>query len=361
MRIAQIAPLWERVPPRRYGGVEAVVSDLTEELVRRGHTVTLFASGDSETSASLRAVRDLPLNADAGVREPEVHRLMQVVAVLDHAGSFDIIHSHVHSNTGCLAVPFLSRCSTPVVHTIHCFGNSDNGLLFSRFAAENYVSVSDDQRRHLPDVRYVATVHHGIDVERFPFRLRPTDPPYLAFLGRLRPEKGAHHAIEVARRVRLVLKLAGRVKQADRDYFNRAVRPHIDGVRVEFLGELGFEEKTRLMAGATATLIPTDLPEPFGLVTIESMACGTPVVAMPAGAVQEIVAHGRTGFIARSVDEMADLVARVGRLRRAACREHVTSLFSLGRMADDYERVYQRLIGEDARCRDLAPSSLGHR
>jgi glycosyltransferase involved in cell wall biosynthesis len=358
MRIAQIAPLWERVPPKRYGGVEAIVSDLTEELVRRKHSVTLFASGDSETSASLRATRELPLNADVRVREPEVHRLMQMVAVLDHAESFDIINSHVHSNTGCLAIPFLSQCSTPVVHTIHCFGNSDNNVLFARFAAENYVSVSHDQRRHLPDVRYVATVHHGIDVERFSFRSLPADPPYLAFLGRLRQEKGAHHAIEVARRVGLILKLAGRVKQADHHYFERAVKPHIDGERVEFLGELGFEEKTRLMAGAAATLIPTDLPEPFGLVTIESMACGTPVVAMPAGAVHEIVAHGRTGFIARSVDEMAELTARVGGLNRVACREHVTSLFSLRRMADDYERVYQRLIEEGAPCRDPASSSL---
>jgi glycosyltransferase involved in cell wall biosynthesis len=351
MRIAQIAPLWERVPPRQYGGIEAVVSDLTEELVSRNHSVTLFASGDSETNACLRSIRNLPLNADTRVREPELHRFMQLVEVLDHADSFDIIHSHIHSHTGCLAIPFLNLCSTPVVHTIHCFGSCDNIALFNRFAAECYVSVSHDQRRHLPDIRYAATIHHGIDVERFPFRSQPADPPYLAFLGRLRPEKGAHHAIEIARRAGFLLKLAGRVKQADRDYFEQAVKPHVDGRQVEFLGELGFEEKTQLMAGAIATVIPTDLPEPFGLVTIESMACGTPVIVTPVGAVREIVAHGRTGFVARSVDEMAKLTMRVGQLSRPICREHVRRRFTARRMADEYERVYRHMIEEGARYR----------
>ncbi|MBN1172228.1 MAG: glycosyltransferase family 4 protein [Micromonosporaceae bacterium] len=340
MRIAQVAPLWEPVPPTRYGAVETLVASLTGELVRRGHQVTVFASGDSSV-AGLSAVCPRALNHDDSLVEPEAYRLMQMRQVIDRVSEFDVIHSHLHSNTGCLGLVALAGMSTPVVHTVHCFFNTDNTPLFRRLADERFVAVSADQRSSMPGLNYQATVHHGVDLSRIPFCEAPDSPPYLAFLGRLRPEKGAHIAIEVARRLRLPLKIAGRVKAADRSYMRQTIQPHIDGDQVEYLGELDHTSKLQLLGGAVATLLPTTLPEPFGLVTIESMATGTPVVGFDTGAFRELVVHGRTGFIARTMDDLTRYTRLAARLDRAACRSRVARPFSLPHMVDQYEAVYQ--------------------
>ncbi|MBT8227081.1 MAG: glycosyltransferase family 4 protein [Dactylosporangium sp.] len=342
MRIAQVAPLWEPVPPPRYGAVETLVADLTGELARRGHEVTVFASGDSSVTG-LSAVCSGALNHDGSLVEPEAYRLLQMRQVIDRAAEFDVIHSHLHSNTGCLGLLALTVLVTPVVHTVHCFFNSDNRSLFLRLAGERFVAISADQRLSLPGLNYQATVHHGVDLSRIPFREVPDSPPYLAFLGRLRPEKGAHLAIEVARRLRLPLKIAGRVKEVDRPYARQMIKPHIDGHQIEYLGELDHASKLQLLGGAVATLLPTTLPEPFGLVTIESMATGTPVVGFDAGAFRELVAHGRTGFIARTMNDLTRYTRLAARLDRGACRSRVATAFSLPHMVDQYEEVYQEV------------------
>jgi glycosyltransferase involved in cell wall biosynthesis len=328
--------------------VELLVADLTDELAGAGHSVTLFASGDSTTKGVLRSAHRKALNDDPTIVEPEIYRMLQVQDVLDCENDFDLIHSHVHSNTGCLAIPFLAQCRTPVVHTVHCFFNQDNLLLFTRFAEQRYVAISADQRRRLPHLNYLATIHHGIRVERFPFYQHPSTPPYLAFLGRIREEKRPHVAIAAARKAGLLLRMAGRVKPVDQRYFRDEIEPHIDGINVEYLGELDFLGKTALLGGAVATLVPTWLPEPFGLVTIESLACGTPVIASKGGAIEELLVGGGTGMIVSSDFELSDAVAVVARFDRRACRSNVESRFSLNRMVRAYESVYRAVLAAES-------------
>ena len=344
MRIAQIAPLWESVPPRAYGAVENLVADLTEALVTRGHQVTVFASGDSKVAGELHAGHPVSLHSDPGVAEPEIYRMLQLAEVRDRAHEFDVIHSHVHSNTGCSAVPALTGLATPVLHTVHCFFNEDNARLFRHYRAERYVAISEHQLRSLPGLNYRGIVRHGLDVARFPAHLEPAGDPYLAFLGRTRPEKGVHLAIETARRAGLPLRIAGRVKPQDAPYFDQVIAPYIDGVEVSFLGELDFPAKTALLAGARATLVTSLIPEPFGLVTIESLACGTPVLALATGATPELVQTGVTGFLGRSPRELAAAAGRLSGLNRRRCRDHVARHFSTDRMADQYQDLYLQTV-----------------
>lgn len=345
LRIAQVAPLWERVPPVRYGAVEYLVGVLTESLKALGHEVTLFASADSITSARLVPGSRAALNNSQSIKEPEIYRILQLEAVRALCTDFDIIHSHVHSNSGCLAIPMLSGIDCPVIHTIHCFANEDNRPLFGMYAKENYASISHDQPRHFPAINLVANVHHGIDVGQFPFKEQPEEPEYLALLGRIRPEKGVHSAIRVALQAGVRLKIAGRIKPADKEYFVEQVLPHIDGDAVQYVGELGFREKTDLLAGAKALLFPITFNEPFGLVLIEAMACGCPVVALNYGAVGEIVVNNETGFILDSLGEMVEAVGRVGTLSRRVCRDHIERHFSSERMACQYSDAYSRVLG----------------
>ena len=340
MRIAQIAPLWESVPPRAYGAVESLVADLTEALVARGHQVTVFASGDSKVAGELHAVHPVSLHTDPEIAEPEIYRMLQLAEVRDRAQEFDVIHSHVHSNTGCSAVPALAGLATPVLHTVHCFFNDDNVRLFRRYGTERYVAISEHQRRSLPGLNYRGVVRHGIDVARFPNGPGLMGEPYLAFLGRIRPEKGVHLAIETARRADLPLRIAGRVKPQDTAYFDQVIAPHIDGDQVSFLGELDFPAKTALLAGACATLVTSLIPEPFGLVTIESLACGTPVLALATGATPELVQAGITGFLGHSPQDLAAAADRLPGLDRQRCRDYVARHFSTDRMADQYQELY---------------------
>jgi len=351
LRIAQIAPLWESVPPRAYGAVESLVADLTDSLVSRGHHVTVFASGDSKIAGELHSCHPVSLNADPELAEPEIPRMLQLAEVRDRANEFDVIHNHVHSNSGCSGLPALAGLATPVLHTVHCFFNRDNTALFQRYQAERFVAVSNHQRSTLPGLNYQGVVHHGLDLRRFPSKVDAGSDgsPFLVFLGRIRPEKGVHLAIEIAHRAGLPLKIAGRVKVRDSAYFAQAVEPHLDGDQVEYLGELDFDAKTRLLARARATLVTSLIPEPFGLVTLESLACGTPVVALPTGATPELVQDGVTGVLRSTTRELALGVHQAATLDPAACRAAVAERFSTARMTEQYLRLYARTAETRAR------------
>ncbi|MGC9526294.1 MAG: glycosyltransferase family 4 protein [Limnospira sp.] len=341
MRIAQIAPLWERVPPPAYGGTEAVVSTLTDELVRRGHDVTLFATGDSQTLAMLEPGCETGLRS-LGVLPPEyaVYEQMQLSKAFKRAGEFDLIHSHMDF----AALPYASFTKTPVIHTIHGILTPLVEQIYTQHRQQNFVSISNSQRREDLKLNYVATVYNAIATEQFKFYRKPDEPPYLAFLGRMSVEKGPHLAIAIAKRTGLPLKMAGKVDFENREFFDREVAPHIDGKQIEFLGEADTRLKNELMGRAIATLFPITWREPFGLVMIESMASGTPVIAMSLGSAPEVIADGKTGFLCENLEACVAAVAKVEKLDRRTCREHVEDNFSVRRMVDGYEAAYQQIL-----------------
>lgn len=343
MRIAQVAPLYERVPPRLYGGTERVVYGLTEELVRRGHDVVLFASGDSETSARLVPCAPRGLRLDPTVRDHIAYTIRELGKVSQMAHEFDIIHNHIDY----FAFPYSRLIRTPMVTTLH--GRLDIPELqdvFADFPEVRLVSISNAQRAPLPRAHWLATVYNGINLRHFTLRERPGS--YLAFLGRISPEKRPDRAIEIARAVDMPLRIAAKVDPADREYFEHAIRPLLHDPRVEYLGEIDEEQKDEFLGNAYAYLFPIDWPEPFGITMIEAMACGTPVIAMNHGSVPEVVVHGQTGFVCRTIAEMIEAVPKVARLDRRACRAHVAEHFTVERMADAYEDVYRRVVEEVA-------------
>ena len=338
MRIAQIAPLAEPVPPEMYGGTERVVSLLTEELVRRGHEVTLFASGDSQTAARLVAVTPEALRLSGEDVDPYVSLMLELGMVFDEADQFDVIHSHVDY----FALPFARHVRTPMVTTLH--GRLDlPGLptIYERYGEAPVVSISDNQREPLPGANWAATVYNGTDLSRFTFN--ETGGDYFAFVGRICPEKNIEGAIDIARRTGVPLRIAAKVDPVDVDYHESVVKPLMDARQVEFLGELGDEDKDELLGSARALLFPVDWPEPFGLAMTEAMACGTPVLALRRGSVPEVVEDGVTGFVRDSEDELAAVAHDVDRLSRRACRERVERHFSVDVMTDGYEAVYRRV------------------
>ena len=349
MRIAQVAPMYEAVPPHRYGGTERVVSYLTEELVRRGHDVTLFASGDSRTSARLVPTIERALREHCSLQELQelaipLH-LAMIGAMFQHA-AFDIIHCHLDY----LPFAFVPFVPTPVVTTLH--GRLDLRFLpqvFARFPDAALVSISQHQRAPLALLHphWVGTVSNGIPVDQFPFSEKPGD--YFLFLGRIAVEKRPDWAIAIAKRTGIRLKVAAKVDPYDQAYFDREIKPLFDHPLVDYVGEVDEQEKRQLLAGAYALLFPIDWPEPFGLVQIEALACGTPVLAMNRGAVPEVLRHEVTALIGNSVDELVALAPRIGALDRRACRREAERRFSASVMADGYEQVYTRMIAEHQR------------
>jgi glycosyltransferase involved in cell wall biosynthesis len=343
MRIAQIAPLWERVPPPAYGGTELVVSLLTDELVRRGHEVTLFATGDSQTLAKLESCSPQPLRAlDVSDQEADVYHTLQLNKVFGKASEFDLIHSHVDF----LAFPYANFVKTPTLHTIHGEIFPYLEPLWRNARQQNFISISDSQRRNDLGLNYVATVYNGIDTNIFPFYSQPREAPYLAFLGRMSPEKGPHLAIEIAKKLGWNLKMAGKVSRLEQEFFSKEVEPLIDGKQIEFLGEANHQQKCELMGNAVATLFPINWSEPFGLVMAESMVLGTPVIAMALGSTKEVIEDGKTGFLCHNVDECVAAVHRIDEIKRQACRNRVIHNFSVARMVDSYEAVYQQILSK---------------
>jgi glycosyltransferase involved in cell wall biosynthesis len=343
MRIAQIAPLMESVPPKRYGGTERIVSYLTEELVSAGHDVTLFASADSRTGAELRPMCDVGLRLAPTRKDPIAHHLVMLEEVRRCAEDFDIIHAHVDLLHYALLRDHCARCLT----TMH--GRLDLPLLARMheiFDDFPLVSISTHQRLPLRDANWVSTVHHGLPLDLLPFSAR--DDGYLAFLGRISPEKRPDRAIDIAVRAGARLRMAAKVDPADVDYWEQRIRPLVeDAPNVEFIGEIDEREKADFLGGARALLFPIDWPEPFGLVMIEALACGTPVIAYGHGSVPEVIEDGVTGFLVKSIDEAVRRVDEVGRLDRAAIRRTFERRFSAARMASDYVAIYRRMILQD--------------
>jgi glycosyltransferase involved in cell wall biosynthesis len=339
MRIAQVAPLHESVPPRYYGGTERVVSWLTEKLVALGHEVTLFASGDSVTNAHLVKSCKKALRLDPECIDPLAHHVLMIEEVFSRAEDFDIVHFH----TDYLHFPYSRREKIPHVTTLHGrLDIPDLVPLYKEFREAPLVSISDAQRKPLSWVNWIATVHHGMSPDELPFHEKAGE--YLAFLGRVSPEKGLDHAIEIAMRCGTKLRIAAKVDRADRDYFEDIIKPQLKHPLIDFIGEIGICEKADFLGNAVALLFPIEWPEPFGLVMIEAIACGTPVIAYPSGSVPEIILNGVTGFIVRDVDAAVAAVSKIGKIDRRACREHFELNFSDERMAKDYLNIYQKLV-----------------
>jgi glycosyltransferase involved in cell wall biosynthesis len=344
MHIAQIAPLTEAIPPKLYGGTERVVSWLTEELIALGHEVTLYASGDSVTSARLEAVWPRALRLDGGVRDPNALHMLMLEQVYQRASDFDFLHFHLDYYPFSL----FSRQPTPFVTTLH--GRLDlpeHQPVFDQFSSIPVVSISNSQRRPLPQANWVRTVHHGL-----PERLlvpKPVKPSYFAFLGRIAPEKGVDRAIRIAQHCGAPLKIAAKVDKADREYYDELIHPLIKAAsNVEYIGEISDRDKADFLSGAIVLLVPIDWPEPFGLVMIEAMACGTPVIAFNRGSAPEVIDEGVTGFIVEDETGAIGAVDRLGHLSRERIRKQFEKRFTARRMAQDYLSVYRSLAARIA-------------
>lgn len=352
MRIAQVAPLWELVPPNTYGGSELVVYLLTEELVRRGHEVTLFAAKGTETSAKLVPCCPTALRKmEEEIIKDKTHctvmsyELSMLQTVFQNASEFDVIHNHV----GFQMLPFAGFVQTPMVTTLH---NALDPLpvkeLFLKNRNLNYISISNYQQKLWPELNYAATIYHGIDLSRFQPAYRHDDKDYLAFLGRLSPEKGPQHAIQAALTLNMPLILAGKIDRVDRTFYDRELAHLVDGKRIKYIGEVDHAQKVELLRNAAATLCPVQWPEPFGLVMIESMACGTPVFALRDGSVPEVVDSGLTGYVANTVEELIDALRDYRNYDREKIRQTAERRFSAQRMVDDHLKLYATLIEQAA-------------
>jgi glycosyltransferase involved in cell wall biosynthesis len=352
MRIAQVAPLYESVPPKLYGGTERVVSYLTEEFVRRGHQVTLFASGDSITTAKLRPACRRALRLEgARVVDPLAHHLCMVEMVARESRNFDIVHFHIDY----LHFPVSRRERVPALTTLHGrLDLADVHPLYEQFGEMHLVSVSEAQREPMPWANWVGTVYHGVPEKLYHARTQPGK--YLAFLGRISPEKRVDRAVEIAVRTGIPLKIAAKVDRPDREYFESRIRSLFDHPLVEYVGEIGEHEKSEFLGSASALLFPVDWPEPFGLVMIEALACGTPVIAYRKGSVPEVIDDGETGFIVENLEEAVNAVQRVSALDRRTCRRIFEERFSARRMCSDYLAVYRSLCDRDP---DLLPKDRG--
>ncbi len=358
LRIAQLAPLYERIPPKFYGGTERVVSYVTEELAARGHDVTLFGAGDSLTAARLSPGCPRALRLEG---KPELGVCLQLPMISDIygrlAGHFDVVHSHLDY----WAFPFAELTNLPTITTMH--GRLDLPELhpvYAHYSRAPLVSISDAQRTPLPFMNWLATINHGIP--RNLLRFSPATGRYLAFLGRISPEKRPDLAIDVALKAGIPFKIAAKVDVVDRDYFDAVIRPRLSPPDVEYIGEISEAEKSEFLGNALALLFTIDWPEPFGLAMIEAMACGTPVIARPCGSVPEVVTPGLTGFIERSLDRLADAAKKAEQLSRAACRKEFEARFTVETMVDRYEEVYHRVMArrpsQPARPGARSPSSL---
>lgn len=339
LRIAQVAPLYESVPPRLYGGTERVVHYLTEELVSQGHHVTLFASGDSKSSARLVAACPRALRLDESCTDKLVHHMAMLDQVLQRAASFDVIHFHIDY----LHFPVSRYCHLPSVTTLHGrLDLTDLRPFYRRFGDAPVISISYAQRKPLPKAHWVGNVYHGLPSH--PQRRSLRSDGYLAFLGRISPEKRPDRAIEIALATGMKLKIAAKVDAVDRRYYESEIKPMLKHPNIEFIGEIGDDQKTEFLSNAHALLFPIDWPEPFGLAVIEAMQCGTPTIAFNCGAIPEILRDGVTGFVVGSLPEAIASVHRIASLDRAGCRKAFEERFTSARMATEYVAIYRKII-----------------
>lgn len=339
MNIAQVAPLYESVPPKYYGGTERVVSYLTEGLVDQGQDVTLFASGDSSTEARLVATTPRSLRLDESSIDSLAHHVLMLEKVFEERDRFDLIHFHIDY----LHFPLSRRQETPHLTTLHGrLDIPDLYPLYREFRDVPVVSISNAQRKPIPWANWQGNVYHGLPEDIYTFRDGPGD--YLAFLGRIAPEKRVDRAIRIAKEADVKLKIVAKVDKVDQKYFEEVVEPMLDDSRVEYVGEVDEVEKDRFLGNASALIFPIDWPEPFGLVMIEAMACGTPVIAYERGSVREVLDEGETGFTVQNLDDAVEAVKRIGNLSRERCRRVFEKRFSVLRMVQDYQKIYKRLV-----------------
>lgn len=358
MRIAQIAPLQLAVPPRNYGGTERCIYNITEALVAQGHDVTLFATGDSKTGAHLVAMRDEAIRFNTKVDATALHVAM-LHEIYQQAQQFDVIHSHLDY----LTLPFAAASRTPTILTMHGRLDAPETIkVLRQFKDGNYVAISNSQRSQIPDLNWIATIHHAVDLNRFPMHEEPGS--YLAFVGRITPDKGPDRAIRIAQQAGIPLKIAAKVNPSDRKYFEDVIKPMLDDPLIEFIGPVNEKRKCEVMGNAMALLMPIDWPEPFGMVFIESLACGTPVLTRPCGSVPELLIDGVTGYVRESDEELVAAIRELPKISRAACREHVRQKFDIREMAlkyvDAYSKIQQRrrLFAVPA---EVAPDVAGKR
>ncbi len=345
LRIAQLAPLYESVPPKLYGGTERIVAYLAEELVRRGHEVTLYAAGDSTASVPLAAGSPQSLRLTGLDHLGPILHMPMLSDVYDNASHFDIIHSHVE----CLSFPLARHACVPTVSTLHSRLDTSELLpIYRNYSDLPVVSISKNQRRPMHELNWVRTVYHGLPRDLLKFS--PQSGGYLALLGRISPEKRPDLAIEIARRSGIPLKIAAKIDRTNQEYFESVIKPLLSSSEVEFIGEINEAEKQQFLGAALALLFPVDWPEPFGLVMIEALACGTPVIARPCGSVPEVLCDGVTGFIAASLDDLVAAVSKIGDISRQRCREEFENRFTAEVMAANYESVYYDFADIDWRC-----------
>ncbi|RJG07226.1 glycosyltransferase family 4 protein [Noviherbaspirillum cavernae] len=343
MKIAQFSPLFERVPPKAYGGTERIISYLTEELVRRGHEVTLFATGDSSTDARLVSAVDQPLRQEVGRQSWLAYYAMQLDQLAQMAHSFDVIHFH----TEYMHFPLARMLGVPHVTTVH--GRLDLPELmplYKRFNDCPLVSISNSQRNPLPAANWCDTIYHGLPSDMYAFM--PTGGDYFAFVGRVSPEKRLDRAIEIARACGMRLYIAAKIDQMDEPYFNSEIKPLLRDPLVEYIGEVGDREKRELLEHASALLFPVDWPEPFGLVMIEAFACGTPVIAYRNGSIPEIMEDGVTGFVVTDQEAAIRAAQNIAAIDRRHCRDTFERRFTVATMAENYLRIYQQILDSDA-------------
>jgi len=337
MKILQIAPLWIPIPPVTYGGTELVVSWLTEELVKRGHEVTLLASGDSKTSAKLIPIWPRSLWRARPNAPHAVFSLLYEKLARIH-GEFDIIHDHCEFYTAPF-VPFLKK---QIISTVHHPMYEELIILFKKFPKINYVAISKAQRKSAPGVNFVQTIYHGLPIKKYPFNPKPKS--YLLWLSKITPEKGLAEAIEVAKKSGEKLIISGNIPWEYRDYFSYRLQPLIDGKQIQFVGASHFEKKIELFQNAKTLLYPVKRPEPFGLVVIEAMACGTPVIAYREGSMSELIKDGKTGFLVKNQEEMVTALGKINKIRRIDCRRQIVKKFALEKMVNKYESLYNKIL-----------------
>lgn len=341
MRIAQVAPLWFTVPPHTYGGAELVTSMLTEELIRRRHEVTLFTTSDSKTKAELVSIWPKGLVRSNLATPFAAHFAVQALLykqLLERQNDFDIIHDHGEE----YGAPFSPFLKPPIVSTLHNPLTEERTILYKKFPNINYVAISKDQKRSGPGINFVKTIYHGIPIEKYNFNPRPED--YLLWLSSIQPDKGVAAAIEIAKMAGEKLIISGPIHSHNADYFEYRIKPLIDGKNIQFVGEADFEKKVELFKNAKAFLFPTRRQEPFGLVIIEAMACGTPVIAFKEGSMPELIEQGKTGFLVDSAEQAVRALKKIKRISREYCREYVKKNFPLRRMVNRYERLYKKIL-----------------
>ena len=344
--LAQIAPSEERVPPPKYGGIELVVSNLTEEMIKRGHRVTLLASGDSVTKARLIPIFKKAVRTDANIGANSLKRdaakLIEVARVVNflQQHKFDIIHNHIDWHF----MPFISLLnSAPVVTTLHGPLNDDyQQFVYNAVPNKNYVSISNNQRQPMPRLNFIGNIYHGIQINKFAFNSKKGN--YVAFLGRMSPEKGPLQAIRAAKKAKIPLIMAAKIDLVDKEYFRKKIKPLIDGKSVKFIGEVNHRGKIKLLRNAAALLCLIQWEEPFGLVMIEALACGTPVIANNKGSVPELIQNGKTGFIVKNINEAVKAIHNIDQINRYDCRRSAEEKFSVEKMAEEYEKIYYKLL-----------------